>query len=88
MIATVYGRTKTEHAFIFDPIGIIPGPFLAHSGLLIDNRRNHPHRLLEDRDRATVDSVRGTINSFFGKADTRVSQVYKMGLAGAEMNVE
>ena len=37
VIGTVEGRTETECAFIYDLTGILPGPYRAHMGILIDN---------------------------------------------------
>jgi hypothetical protein len=83
VIGTVEGRKETEHAFIYDPTGILPGPYRAHMGILIDNRGKAPVRIIEESDRSSVDMSRQAIDSFF-TAKTFISQVYEMRPAAAE----
>ena len=77
VMSTVHGRTTTRHAFLYDPTAILPGPYVAHRGLLIDNRMTAPVRTIQEMDRASVAASRRAINTFF-KAETRISHVYRL----------
>ena len=79
----IEGRQETEHAFIYDPTGVLPGPYRAHMGILIDNRKDVPVRIIEESDRSSVDKSRHVLDSFF-TAKTFISQVYEMRPAAAE----
>jgi hypothetical protein len=76
VLVQVDGATAEYHAFVYDSTGTVPID-KPHSGLLIDNRKKAPIFLVEDSDRASVQSKRKVLNDFF-KARTFVLQVYRV----------
>ena len=76
VLAQVDGAKAEYHAFVYDSTGTVPNE-KPHSGLLIDNRKKAAVFLIEDSDRASVESKRKVLNDFF-KARTFVLQVYRV----------
>ena len=64
-------------AGVYDSTGILPGPYTAHSGIVIDNGKKNPVFLIEKEDRSSVQKKRDVLNGFFN-ARTRVLHVYRM----------
>ena len=61
----VDGAKSEYHAATYDSTGIIPGPYKAHSGVLIDNRKKKPVYMIEDKDRASVENKRKVLNTMY-----------------------
>ena len=81
VMAQVDGKTSEYHAFVYDSCGIVPGPYTAHSGIVIDNRKKSPIFLIDKEDRSSVSKKRDVLNDFFG-ARTFVMHVYRMEAVG------
>ena len=77
VMAQVDGRTAEYHAFVYDSTGILPGPYKAHSGIVIDNGKKRPVFLIDKEDRSSVQKKRDVLNDLFG-ARTYVMHVYRM----------
>ena len=78
VMAHVIGAQNCNHAFVYDSTGIIPGPYLAHSGVVIDNRKDKPVYLIDAKDRASVDRKRKVLNDFFNTTHTTVLKVSRI----------
>ena len=77
VVAQVDGHTAEYHAFVYDSTGILPGPYKAHSGIVIDNGKKRPVFLIDKEDRSSVQKKRDVLNDLFG-ARTYVMHVYRM----------
>ena len=76
VLAQVDGAKAEYYAFVYDSTSTVPNE-KPHSGLLIDNRKKAAVFLIEDSDRASVESKRKVLNDFFN-ARTFVLQVYRV----------
>ena len=79
-IYIVSAMCGTPHTFLYNQ-GVLPGPYQVHIGAIIDNRKTAPIRLIEESDRASVQSARSCVNTFFkGRVD--INLVYRCNTTG------
>ena len=78
-IYIVSAMCGTPHTFVYNQ-GVLPGPYHVHIGAIIDNRKTAPIRLVEEADRASVQSARSCIETFF-KGRVQIDLVYRSRLS-------
>ena len=74
--STVYGRTTTTHAFVYDS-SMTDLQHPGARGALLDNQVGKPIRLIEPSDRQDVKHAREVYDTFFG-ATTRIHRVFRV----------